>query len=93
MGQFCELFNLNSISKSSAQFNSGKLDWVGKHYIKISNDEKLAIVVKPLMEKNGANFTINTPDLPKVINLMKKSTNVPPDHIHLTLQKFKFNYT
>jgi len=72
MGQFCKLFNLNSISKSSAQFNDEKLSWVNKHYIKISNDERLATIVKPLMEKIGANFTIDTPDLPKVINLMKK---------------------
>ncbi len=74
MKQFCEWFNLDHLSKSPAQFNPEKLAWINNHYIKLADNARLAAMVKPLMEKDGADFT-NAPDLPKVIGLLKERAN------------------
>ncbi|WP_035625801.1 glutamate--tRNA ligase [Herminiimonas sp. CN] len=74
MEQFCAWFDLDHLSKSPAQFNPEKLAWLNNHYIKQADNDRLAGLVKPLMEKDGANFT-NAPDLQAVIGLMKERVN------------------
>ncbi len=74
MEQFCEWFNLDHLSKSPAQFNPKKLEWINNYYIKLADNARLATMVKPMMEKDGADFT-NAPDLPKVIGLLKERVN------------------
>jgi glutamyl-tRNA synthetase len=74
MEQFCTLFNLDNVSKSPAQFNVEKLDWINKYYLRLSDNEKLAAMVKPLMEKEGVNLTSH-PDLSKVVELVKKRSH------------------
>ncbi|QRX81297.1 glutamate--tRNA ligase [Glaciimonas sp. PAMC28666] len=78
--QFCAWFDLDHLSKSPAQFNAEKLAWVNNHYIKLADNERLAGLVQPLMEKEGADFTdgegvTKAPDLAKVIGLMKERAN------------------
>jgi glutamyl-tRNA synthetase len=71
MEQFCAWFDLDHLSKSPAQFNPEKLAWINNHYIKLADNARLATMVKPLMERDGADFS-NAPDLPKVIGLLKE---------------------
>lgn len=72
--QLCNWFDLNHLSKSPAQFNPEKLAWLNNHYIKQASNDRLALLVKPLLEKEGAQFD-EAPDLPSVVALMKERAN------------------
>jgi glutamyl-tRNA synthetase len=72
--QLCEWFDLDHLSKSPAQFNPEKLAWVNNHYIKQADNARLETLVRPLMEKEGAQFD-GAPDLQAVIALMKERAN------------------
>jgi glutamyl-tRNA synthetase len=74
MEQFCQWFDLDHLSKSPAQFNPEKLAWLNNHYIKQADNARLADLVRPLMQKEGAQFD-GAPDLPAAIALMKERTN------------------
>jgi glutamyl-tRNA synthetase len=74
MEQFCSWFDLDHLSKSPAQFNPEKLAWLNNHYIKQSDNARLETLVRPLMEKESAQFD-GAPDLQAVIALMKDRAN------------------
>ena len=74
MEQFCGWFDLDHLSKSPAQFNPEKLAWLNNHYIKLADNERLAGLVKPLLEKEGADFE-GAPALPATIGLLKERAN------------------
>jgi glutamyl-tRNA synthetase len=74
MEQFCAWFDLNHLSKSAAQFNPEKLAWVNNHYIKQTDNARLAVLAGPLLERDGADFT-NAPEPAAVIGLMKDRVN------------------
>ena len=74
MQQFTEWFNLEHLTASAAQFNPEKLAWLNNHYIKQSDNERLAGLVRPIMEREGARFD-GAPPLPAVLGLMKERTN------------------
>jgi glutamyl-tRNA synthetase len=72
MEQFCAWFDLDHLSKSAAQFNPEKLAWLNNHYIKLADNDRLASLVRPFMEKDGADFSAGTPDLPLVLAALKE---------------------
>jgi glutamyl-tRNA synthetase len=74
MEQFIAWFDTNHLSKSPAQFNPEKFAWVNNHYIKQADNERLAGLVRPVMEREGAQFD-GTPPLAAAIALMKDRTN------------------
>ncbi|RJF98115.1 glutamate--tRNA ligase [Noviherbaspirillum saxi] len=74
MEQFREWFDLDHLSKSPAQFNPEKLAWLNNHYIKLADNARLEALVRPVMEREGAQFA-GAPDLQAVIALMKERTN------------------
>ena len=78
MEQFCQWFDVDHLSKSPAQFNPEKLAWLNNHYIKQSDNARLAALARPLMEQEGAQFA-NAPDLQAVIALMKERANTIND--------------
>ena len=71
MEQFTQWFDLDHLTKSPAQFDPEKLDWINNHYIKQADNTRLAGLIKPMMESLGAQFG-NAPDLAAVIALMKE---------------------
>ena len=71
MEQFCAWFDLDHLSKSPAQFNMEKLAWVNNHYIKQTDNARLAELARPVMIKDGAQFD-GAPDLPVVLGMMKE---------------------
>ena len=71
MEQFCAWFDLDHLSKSPAQFNPEKLAWLNNHYIKAADNERLAALARPLLERDGADFN-GAPPLAAVIGLMKE---------------------
>lgn len=74
MEQFQQWFDLDHLTKSPAQFDPEKLDWLNNHYIKQADNARLAGLVRPMMEGQGAQFE-NAPDLAAVIALMKDRIN------------------
>ena len=74
MEQFCEWFDLDHLSKSAAQFNMEKMGWLNNHYIRQSDNARLAELTRPFLERNGAQFD-GAPDLQAVIGLMKERVN------------------
>lgn len=72
MAQFTQWFDLDHLTKSAAQFDPEKLDWLNNHYIKQADNVRLAGLVQPMME--GAQFE-GAPELPAVIALMKERVN------------------
>jgi len=74
MEQFCEWFNLESLTASPAQFNNEKLAWLNNHWIKQSDNARLAELVKPKLLADGGKLEIG-PDLASVLALLKDRTN------------------
>ena len=74
MQQFCEWFDLDHLTKAPAQFNPEKLNWLNNHYIKLADNTRLAGLVRPLLEAQGAAFD-GTPALEAVIALLKDRAN------------------
>jgi glutamyl-tRNA synthetase len=74
MEQFCSWFDLDHLSKSAAQFNPEKLNWVNNHYIKLADNRRLADLVSPVLLADGAQLD-GAPDLAAVIALLKERVN------------------
>ena len=72
--QFVQWFDLDHLTKSPAQFNFEKFDWLNNHYIKQADNGRLADLARPLMAEHGAQFD-GAPELPAVIALMKDRFN------------------
>ena len=68
--QLCQWFDLDHLSKSPAQFNPEKLAWLNAHYIKQTDNARLAALVTPRMTGEGADFGAG-PALPAVVAVMK----------------------
>ncbi|WP_306394077.1 glutamate--tRNA ligase [Telluria beijingensis] len=74
MQQFTEWFNLEHLTASAAQFNPEKLGWLNNHYIKQTDNERLAQLALAKLERDGARFD-GAPALPTVLGLMKERVN------------------
>ncbi len=74
MEQFCSWFDLDHLTKSPAQFNPEKLAWLNNHYIKQSDNHRLAELAMPELERDGASFD-GAPPLEQVIALLKDRAN------------------
>jgi len=74
MAQFSEWFNLEHLTASAAQFNPEKLGWLNNHYIKAADNERLAQLALPKLERDGARFD-GAPALPTVLGLLKERVN------------------
>jgi glutamyl-tRNA synthetase len=74
MEQFCRWFDLNNLTRSPAQFNPEKLNWINNQYIKQADNERLASLARPRMLSEGAEFNGN-PALAPVLALMKERVN------------------
>ena len=69
--QFYEWFDFDHMSRAAAQFNPEKLKWLNNHYIRQTDNTKLAELVQPRMESLGAQLK-GAPDLQEVVALLKE---------------------
>jgi glutamyl-tRNA synthetase len=69
--QFCQWFDLDHITPSAAQFNTEKLKWLNNHYLKQTDNDKLAAMVRPRLEARGIKVS-DTPALAAVAGLYKE---------------------
>jgi glutamyl-tRNA synthetase len=69
--QFCKWFDLDHITPSAAQFNTEKLRWLNQHYIKQTDNTRLAELVKQHLAKRNVQVN-DSPKLEAVIALYKE---------------------
>jgi glutamyl-tRNA synthetase len=69
--QFCHWFDLDHITPSAAQFNTEKLNWLNNHYMKLTDNDRLADMVRPRLEARGIKVS-DSPALAAVCNLYKE---------------------
>ena len=69
--QFCEWFDLDHITPSAAQFNTEKLNWLNNHYLKQTDNERLAEMVRSRLEARGIEVT-DSPALSAIAGLYKE---------------------
>src|SRR3990167_1361443 len=71
MEQFCLWFDLDHITPSAAQFNTEKLNWLNAHYLKQTDNVRLAAEVGKRLAMRGI-ATVGGPDLAGVVGLYKE---------------------
>jgi glutamyl-tRNA synthetase len=64
MTNFCQWFDLDHITSSSAQFNTEKLDWLNSHYIKTLPLDRISEAIAPYLKK-----LIHGPIDPQLLNV------------------------
>jgi glutamyl-tRNA synthetase len=69
--QFVEWFELDHITPSAAQFNTGKLNWLNQHYLKQADDTRLAGEVASRLARRGIDPE-SGPALERVVALYKE---------------------
>ncbi|HRP94889.1 MAG TPA: glutamate--tRNA ligase [Rhodocyclaceae bacterium] len=69
--QFVEWFDLDHITPSAAQFNTEKLNWLNAHYIRQSDDARLAAEVAARLARRGVDPEAG-PSLEAVVALYKE---------------------
>ena len=76
MDQFCEWFDLDHITPSAAQFNTEKLNWLNAHYIKQTDNTRLAELIRPRLAAHEVTIK-DAPQLEAIIGLYKdRATNL-----------------
>ena len=74
MTDFCQWFDLDHITSSSAQFNTEKLDWLNSHYIKTLPLERIASAIEPYL-KEVVRSPIDPNLLIKAIDIHRERAN------------------
>jgi len=69
--EFCSWFDLDHITPSAAQFNTEKLNWVNQHYLKQSDNARLAALVRPRLESRSVKVSGST-SLESIVSLYKE---------------------
>lgn len=69
--QFVGWFDLNHITPSAAQFNTEKLRWLNQHYIKATDDARLAELAREFLEQDTCQVN-DGPELAAVCALVKE---------------------
>ncbi len=70
--QLVEWFDGSHISRSPARFDFDKLRWLNAHYLKATDDDALAALVRPRLEAMGVAVTSDEPELAVVCGLLKE---------------------
>ncbi len=76
--KFIEWFELDTVSRSAAQFDQAKLTWLNHEYIKEADPARLAGLVEPLIVQRGA-VVAGGPALDRVVALVKDRANTLHD--------------
>ncbi len=79
LGEFVEAFDQDGVQKSNPIFDERKLDWFNGHYIRSTDDTKLAQLVRPFLSRD-----ISDGLLQKIIPLVKDRMTTLADFPSLT---------
>lgn len=71
MAQLVEWFDLAHVSRSPARFDPEKLGWLNQQYMKEADDDRLAGLMRPFLERDGCDLA-NGPEPQRVAALLKE---------------------
>ena len=71
MQELAQWFDIDHLSKSAAQFNPEKLNWLNQHYLKQADTQDLIALLKPFLAQRGI-ATEHGPRLENVVDLLKE---------------------
>ena len=74
MADLIEKFTIEAVGRSAGVFNPEKLLWLNSHYIKASEPQDLAELLKPFLSKQGINFS-QGPDLAAVVKGLQERSS------------------
>ncbi len=66
------LFDLESVSRSSAQADPAKLQWLNLHYVKSLPLARLVAELQPFLERAVGHAVPRTPDLERLVDLLRE---------------------
>ncbi len=66
------LFDLESVGRSSARADRGKLDWLNQHYLKALPRERLLDALRPFLEAVAGGPVEPTPQLAELVDLLRE---------------------
>jgi glutamyl-tRNA synthetase len=73
LAEIRQLFSLESVHRSAAQADSGKLAWLNQHYLKtLPRPELLAALLPFLAAEAGRETVETTPELEKLVDLLRE---------------------
>ena len=70
-GEMTELFDIARVNKAAAALNPDKLTWLNQHYLRESNAERIACLLKRKLVELGVDVT-GAPDLKEVAGIQKE---------------------
>jgi len=76
--QFVEWFDVSHVSHSAARFDASKLTWLNQHYLKETDDVRLAELVRPFLAAQDINTTggpAGVANLSALVGLVKERTS------------------
>ncbi|MBK9520405.1 MAG: glutamate--tRNA ligase [Rhodocyclaceae bacterium] len=62
MEQFVAWFDLDHVTASAAQFNTEKLNWLNAHYLKLADDQRLAVEIHRRLKASGVDTGVSNID-------------------------------
>jgi glutamyl-tRNA synthetase len=66
------LFDLESVGRSSARADRGKLDWLNQHYLKTLPAERLLAELRPFLEAQVGHPVPPSPELARLVDLLRE---------------------
>jgi glutamyl-tRNA synthetase len=72
MQEIQSLFGLEAVSRSSAQADPAKLQWLNLHYTKVLPRERLEVELRPFLERTAGHSVEATPELGRVVDLLRE---------------------
>ncbi len=66
------LFDLDSVGRSSARADRGKLEWLNQHYLKTLPRERLLAELRPFLEAVAGHAVEPTPQLAELVDLLRE---------------------
>ena len=70
--EFCELFDLAHVARSSAQADPAKLEWLGQHWLKALPRAELLARLRPFLAEVAGQEVRTTPGLEKLLDLLRE---------------------
>ena len=77
--EICTLFNLDSVSRSPAQSDPGKLDWLSQHYLKEMPRDRLIALLLPFLSAEAGRSVEATPELANFVDLLRERSTTLGD--------------
>jgi len=70
--EVAELFDLGSVSRSPAQADPAKLQWLGQHYLKQLPTPELVEALRPFLARQVGHAVEPTPELARLVDLLRE---------------------